>query len=285
MNFQKYTERVRKIFENAQTEALLANHQQLTPLHVLKALLEEPEGITARLLRDSNGDLTEIIARTNMELEKLPVVEGAGAGPVYLSAETVAASTRKIIEALPIPQIEVDFVVTATITSQLLDPSENHQFVTEVYDGKYMKLTFESPIIHLKEFGSFYEKENFDIEVYEITDYSYNSLIEGDQPRTSKSLLPKKFAIPSNVIVNDILVDEPVSLFGTTEPLTSGRVEYYFDIEVDSEISQEELCQAVQNLEINNQFLDEEIICPDQRTERFNIYSSRVSPDDLEDCD
>ncbi len=94
MNFQKYTERVRKIFENAQTEALLANHQQLTPLHVLKALLEEPEGIAARLLRDSNGDLTEILARTNMELEKLPVVEGAGAGPVYLSAETVKVLSK-----------------------------------------------------------------------------------------------------------------------------------------------------------------------------------------------
>jgi len=94
MNFQKYTERVRKIFENAQTKALLANHQQLTPLHVLKALLEEPEGIAARLLRDSNGDLTEILARTNMELEKLPVVEGAGAGPVYLSAETVKVLSK-----------------------------------------------------------------------------------------------------------------------------------------------------------------------------------------------
>jgi hypothetical protein len=62
-------------------------------------------------------------------------------------------------------------------------------------------------------------------------------------------------------------------------------VEYFFSIQVDNEIPAEELCKAVDSLEINSQFLDEELICPDQRTDRFNIYSTRVSPEDLEDCD
>ena len=55
--------------------------------------------------------------------------------------------------------------------------------------------------------------------------------------------------------------------------------------EVDEEIDREILCEAVGNLEINSQFLDEELICPDQRTDRFNIYATRVGPEDLEDCD
>ena len=59
----------------------------------------------------------------------------------------------------------------------------------------------------------------------------------------------------------------------------------FFDIEVDTEIPQEDLCQAIDKLEINNQFLDEELICPDQRTDRFDIYATRVGPEDLEDCD
>jgi hypothetical protein len=62
-------------------------------------------------------------------------------------------------------------------------------------------------------------------------------------------------------------------------------LEYYFDIEVDEAIPPEILCKAINNLEINNQFLDEEIICPDQRTDRFDIYATRVGPEDLEDCD
>ena len=62
-------------------------------------------------------------------------------------------------------------------------------------------------------------------------------------------------------------------------------VEYFFNIQVDENIPPEVLCKAVDKLEINSQFLDEELICPDQRTDRFNIYATRVGPEDLEDCD
>ena len=62
------------------------------------------------------------------------------------------------------------------------------------------------------------------------------------------------------------------------------KLDIFFDIEIDSEIPPEDLCKAVQKLNINSQFLDEELICPDQRTDRFEIYATRVTPDDLEDC-
>ena len=60
---------------------------------------------------------------------------------------------------------------------------------------------------------------------------------------------------------------------------------YFFDIYFDEEIPEEILCKAVDSIEVNSEFLDEELICPDQRTERFDIYATRVGPDDLEDCD
>ena len=62
-------------------------------------------------------------------------------------------------------------------------------------------------------------------------------------------------------------------------------MEYFFSIQVDKEIPEEILCKAIDSLEVNSQFLDEELICPDQRTDRFDIYATRVGPDDLEDCD
>jgi hypothetical protein len=97
---------------------------------------------------------------------------------------------------------------------------------------------------------------------------------------------PKHFLKPPDVIINDMLVDREieVSLFNT-ENHTRENVEYYFDIQVDKEIPVEEICEAVDGLEINNRFLDEEVICPDLRSDRFDIYSSRVDPTDLEDCD
>ena len=92
-------------------------------------------------------------------------------------------------------------------------------------------------------------------------------------------------------IVNDLLVEEspsnnPSYVSGFAEDRDSPTfMDYFFEIQVDSEIPAEELCKAVNKLEINSQFLDEELICPDQRTDRFDIYGTRVSPEDLEDCD
>jgi hypothetical protein len=87
-----------------------------------------------------------------------------------------------------------------------------------------------------------------------------------------------------SMIVNDILIDADEPNETTLFPDNVNLAEYYFDIEIDSEIDREELCEAVESLEINNQFIDEELICPDKRTDRFDIYATRVSPEDLEDC-
>lgn len=203
----------------------------------------------------------------------------------YLSSSNLGET---IVDSLPIPQIDIDFVITATIGSQLLEPAELQDFTSQLFNGEYVKLTFENPIIHLKEFGSFYEKENFDIEVYELNDYEYSTKIGGPlsiNHITGQSMTPKKFIIEPKTIVNDMLVDSPQSIFGAPTPLSKEMVQYYFDIEVDQEISREELCSVIQKLEVNDQFIDEELICPDARTEQFDIYKSRVSPDDLEDCD
>ena len=131
----------------------------------------------------------------------------------------------------------------------------------------------------MKEFNSFYEKENFEIETFLI--------------QNTGELTPLRVPKKLQMIVNDILMnvedgiarDEGELFFDENEYVDKRNLSYYFDIEVDEEIPQEDLCKAIDKLEINSQFLDEEIICPDQRTDRFDIYSTRVNPDDLEDCE
>ena len=171
-----------------------------------------------------------------------------------------------------IPQIDIDFVIHATLKGTDADPDIDGGMTSAVFDdGSYVDLSFENKIIHLKEFSSFYEKENFEIEVF--------------LSQSSGQLKPLKFNKEYESVVNDMIVESlDVDLGIGSSYDTDDKVGYFFDIEIDSEIPPEDLCKAVQKLNINSQFLDEELICPDQRTDRFEIYATRVTPDDLEDC-
>jgi ATP-dependent Clp protease ATP-binding subunit ClpB len=88
MDIEKYTERAKGFLQAAQTLALRRGHQQLLPLHMLAALLEDEQGLAANLITAAGGDAVRARKATEAELAKLPKVEGAGAGQVYLGAET-----------------------------------------------------------------------------------------------------------------------------------------------------------------------------------------------------
>jgi len=88
MEFEKYTERARGFIQNAQTLALKSNHQQLTPLHLLKVVLEDKEGLGTGLIDAAGGQSARAYEAVNAALNKLPKVEGGGAGQVYLAPET-----------------------------------------------------------------------------------------------------------------------------------------------------------------------------------------------------
>jgi len=88
MDFEKFTERSRGFIQSAQTFALRSNHQQLTPLHLLKVLLEDKEGLASNLITSAGGQSARALEGVGAQLRKLPQVEGDGAGQVYLAPET-----------------------------------------------------------------------------------------------------------------------------------------------------------------------------------------------------
>src|SRR5260221_85754 len=55
MEFEKFTERTRGFIESAQGLALRSNHQQLTPEHLLKILLDDEEGMASNLIKSGGG--------------------------------------------------------------------------------------------------------------------------------------------------------------------------------------------------------------------------------------
>ncbi|HVC55356.1 MAG TPA: Clp protease N-terminal domain-containing protein, partial [Stellaceae bacterium] len=87
MDLEKYTERSKGFVQSAQNLALRSGHQRLSSEHLLKVLLEDKEGLCANLIRAAGGDPGTVLAQVDAELNKLPRVEGSGAGQVYLGPE------------------------------------------------------------------------------------------------------------------------------------------------------------------------------------------------------
>src|SRR6202166_2046902 len=85
MNFEKYTDRARGFVQSAQSMALREGHQQFASEHLLKVLLDDPEGLAAGLIDRSGGNSRAALQAVESTLAKVPKVSGAGAGQVYLS--------------------------------------------------------------------------------------------------------------------------------------------------------------------------------------------------------
>ncbi|MEA3073052.1 MAG: ATP-dependent Clp protease ATP-binding subunit ClpB [Alphaproteobacteria bacterium] len=85
MDFEKYTDRARGFVQSAQSLASREGHQQFAPEHLLKVLLDDPEGLAAGLIDRSGGRSREALTAVEAALAKIPKVSGSGAGQVYLA--------------------------------------------------------------------------------------------------------------------------------------------------------------------------------------------------------
>ena len=87
MNLEKFTERSRGFIQAAQTIAMRESHQRLTPDHILKALLDDDQGLAANLITRAGGAPQRVVQANDVRLGKLPKV-GGDAGQVYLDSAT-----------------------------------------------------------------------------------------------------------------------------------------------------------------------------------------------------
>ncbi|MEP1090246.1 MAG: ATP-dependent chaperone ClpB [Rhizobiaceae bacterium] len=83
MNLENYTERMRGFIQAAQSKALADGHQQFTPEHLLKVLLDDEQGMAASLIDRAGGNAKNALLATEANLSKLPKVSGGNG--VYLS--------------------------------------------------------------------------------------------------------------------------------------------------------------------------------------------------------
>ena len=79
MNLEKFTDRAKGFLQSAQTVAIRMNHQRISPEHLLKALLEDEQGMASGLIKAAGGDAATALRETDSALAKIPAVSGGGA--------------------------------------------------------------------------------------------------------------------------------------------------------------------------------------------------------------
>ncbi|MCB1344901.1 MAG: ATP-dependent chaperone ClpB, partial [Rhodobacteraceae bacterium] len=88
MNLEKFTERARGFLQAAQTIAAREQHQRLTPEHLLKALMDDDQGMAANLIRRAGGAPERVTQAVDLAVGKQAKVSG-DAGQVYTDQSLV----------------------------------------------------------------------------------------------------------------------------------------------------------------------------------------------------
>jgi ATP-dependent Clp protease ATP-binding subunit ClpB len=87
MNLDLYSDRAKQAVQAAQSVALAGRHQQFAPEHLLKALLDDRDGLARALIQQAGGRPDQAATETDAALAKIPQVEG-GSGQLYLKPDT-----------------------------------------------------------------------------------------------------------------------------------------------------------------------------------------------------
>ncbi len=112
MDFEKFSERARGFIQAGQTIALRENHQRFLPEHLLKALLDDDQGLAANLIARAGGDAAAARAAVERALAKLPRVEG---GDMVVDTQTakVLAEAEKLASQAGDSFVTVERLLTA----------------------------------------------------------------------------------------------------------------------------------------------------------------------------
>tara|TARA_R100000278_G_C5470466_1_gene164266 strand:+ start:204 stop:1229 length:1026 start_codon:yes stop_codon:yes gene_type:complete len=190
-----------------------------------------------------------------------------------------------------IPQIPVNMFISASAFSDINSETFTNNLFSSYTDGTGYSLNYEPTILRLREFNGFDEKDNFTITAYKVekniaspdSKWRYRRLrVDAKLQKIVEGMLVLQeeedpFEDDASLQVGDNLIE----FIDTTDELS-----YYISLTMDRQIPDAEICKKVQDYEIENIFLDDEIICPDPEFDgNIDIYGTGVDPSDLEDCD
>ena len=171
-----------------------------------------------------------------------------------------------------IPQINTTLEYTMEIRNTRNDSpvrgrevSPNVPVSTVQPDGTYINLIDEQIICKILEEKGFMQKDGLEMEVF----------LYEENEETPKKL---KFAPRQKTIIDGMLMDDDIASI----TLTEDYVEYWLNIELDSEIPDSEICKGVQHLKSQDILVDVSVVCPDLEGTDYDIYRTNIT--DVEDC-
>lgn len=138
MNFDKLTDRSKGFIQSAQGSAERNDNQFLTPEHLLKVFLDDPQGMAAGLISKAGGNPKKALADVTEAIDRLPKVSGSGVeslpnqefGKILNQAEEISAKSgdeyvtveRILLAMLIVPNTAVHKILTdCGVTAQKLN--------------------------------------------------------------------------------------------------------------------------------------------------------------------
>ena len=126
MNLDKFTERSRGFIQSAQTIAQRDDHARLGPEHLLKALLDDKEGLASNLIARSGGAPSRVYEHLDLTLSKIAKVTGDA--QVYVDGTTgkVLAEAEKLAQKagdsfVPVERILMALCMVKSKAKEALD--------------------------------------------------------------------------------------------------------------------------------------------------------------------
>ena len=190
-----------------------------------------------------------------------------------------------------VPQITASNVVYNTTIRKVAADQTIGAEDSNIYGNEYIDVFSdqEGLLIDVSEMNVDFEKDQYEIEVYEIEEES----VSGGKGGTRQNLIPLYFVKYPSRIQDGILLDretylQQIEAQGLSESnLDDSYVEYFLEIDVDNEIDKDIICKHAKDNSLgiySTRFLDCEEADIKKEIDARNIYNTDVTEEDLKDC-
>lgn len=201
-------------------------------------------------------------------------------GEIDSSTDALLETASNATPIVNIPQLNVTltYEIDTVVSTEFVSDTE---LAVSFPNGEILDVKPEILLAQIKELNSEFTKDNFEIEVFEVT----TDDPAGAEDQTFEVLRKLKFRRSPSLIQNDILLDEDDLLFDT-EPIGPDNVEYYFNINVDEKIDSQLICSSIAESKKQGRFINVDFECEDTKNIAFvDIYSTDAVSEPCPDLD
>jgi len=271
---------------------------------------KDPNSKEFEVKNDRNFSSYNPLANSSLSSENIPAWNlTMYKGEIQTASPVLSSSSQAVPKRIPQLDITLDYIVTRQTVEETEDGRKQKQTqasdnieaasraerlddirkdftidILEFPDGTSIKVAQKQIILKIEEENVDFTNDNFEIEVFEMT--SSQDLI----PRKKKDVLvPMYFPTKKS---NQRTYGSSVTPRVTPPPGDTSFVQYFFDLNVDFEIPEKDICPVIQDERKEGNIYDDGYECPDLGVLRRAIKSGdknledtyKSGVEDIEEC-